>query len=206
MANYGQLIDQCLFALNRRGDPAILDAVERGSVARIYEYANHLFYAGEREDTSLILQPGQAIYALPAGTLDVIFGRFQLGNNWIPLTRMEYRTMLSWDVVNTAVGPPKWYSIFGGKIRFYLRPDKIYPVELTVESQPLPPKLATDSNFWTNDAFNLVVAGTCAWVSRLWLNDDARAARYEAEEMKQLNLLRSATNQLLGPIQPVGHL
>lgn len=208
MANYGQVLDQVLFLLNRQGDPRILDAAQRLTTDRAYFYANEMFFPAERQDTSVILIPGQAYYPLPAGTLSVFYARVNLNGNWIPMTQVDITYILGNDVSTNppTTSPPNYFAIQGGKIRLYPRPDQVYQLELSVEAQILPPRLSTDSNFWTNEGFTLIVESTCEDIARLYLNDEPRAQRHGAAAQRELQMLRGATNRLIGPIKIQGYL
>lgn len=209
MADFSYLLDEIARRLNRFGDPQLAENARRFAIDRVYFFSNELFFAGEKQDTSLILIPGQASYPLPAGTLEVVFARLNLNGNWIPLERRSFRDILMMDTVtgaNPITGPPSYYSIFGPKIRFFTRPDQTYPVELSVESAPLPPREPTDSNFWTNEAFTLIVEATCEDLSRLWLNDEPRANRHGMARERELRQLRGQTHRIYGPVIVEGYL
>jgi hypothetical protein len=208
MANYGNLLDEILKRLNRYGDPGIADAAARFSLDRVYFYSQEFFFAGEKQDTSLVLIPGQASYPLPAGTLNIIFVRLNLNGNWIPLECRDIREMLLWDTSTNPpiTSPPSYYAMLGNKLRLFPRPDQNYPIELTVESAPLPPRLLTDSNFWTNEAFTLIVEATCADICSLFTNDQARAQAHAMATARELSQLRGQTNRILGPLVIQGWL
>lgn len=196
-----------LFLLNRTSDPLIQSAALSLSADRCYYYANAFFFASERTDTSLILTPGQQSYPLPAGVLDVLMARLNLNGTWIPMQRVEYRELLYMDVIQPpTTSVPFYYSIFGRLFRMFPAPDQVYQVELTAEAQPLPPRDLTDSNFWTNEGFTLIVEATCEDICRLFLNDIPRAnAHGQARQREYLNLVGQSL-RLEGPIQVRGHI
>lgn len=209
MANYADLLGRIELELNRRNSPYTQQLATTYSLDRIYFFGQSEFlFPSEKTDTTLITKPSQAFYTLPAGTLSVNFVRVNLNGTWVPLTRVpDYMTMLLWDVTSPpALGVPSYYGQFGNQLRIYVRPSGIWTMELTVESQPLPPRLPTDSNVWTNEAATLIVQSSLEEIYRNVLNAPDRAAQHEKAKERELEMLRAQTMHLLGNITPVPYL
>jgi hypothetical protein len=207
VATYADLVNRVLFLLNRQGDPLITQAATDLSKDRCYYYANSFFFASEKTDTSLILNPGQQSYPLPAGVLDVLVARYNLNGTWIPMERTDYRNLLYMDVNQPpTTSTPFYWAIFGRMFRMFPAPNQVSTVELTAETQPLPPRLPDDSNFWTNEAFSLIVAATCEDICRTFLNDIPRAEAHATVRDREYKNMNGQTIRLIGPIQVRGHL
>lgn len=208
MANFADVIGRIETVLNRRNSSYITQLATTYALDRIYFYSNYAFAPSEQTNTSLILQPGQAIYEVPAGTYQVLFVRVNQNGTWIPLTRViDYREFLYWDVSTPPSNTtPAMYGMLGNKIRFFPRPGSPYTIELTIEGQPLPPRNLTDSNFWTNEALTLISEAAAEDISRLVLSDEPRANRHAQAVQRELLMLGSQTMRLLGPLRPNPYL
>jgi len=75
-----------------------------------------------------------------------------------------------------------------------------------VKAQILPPRLNTDSNFWTNEAFTLIVESSCADIAQLFLNDQPRAQAHKMAADRELHELRGQTHRILGTMKIQGYL
>lgn len=157
-------------------------------IARAIEYyADHRFWFNEA------ILPGVCVvgnqYApIPTAmrTLDRV--SIQVGTPFIPLTK---RSLVWIDDMSTIVtnGPPTNFAVLGYQIRQWPTPNFAYPlnfvgiVNLSTLANP------TDSNAWTNEAYDLTTARAKFTLYRDQFKDKdgmAGAAEAEAEALSKL--------------------
>ena len=136
------------------------------------------------------------IDAVPVGTV-VTLG----GGVWLDLERAEYTDILYADPINPPnTGPPTAYAQFGKRFRLYLTPDQPYPLEITGNAAPAAPVLATDDNFWTEDASKLIIASTVLEIGQTYCNwNEPKLAPWRLVEKREKAKIMKVTLDLSKP-------
>lgn len=204
MATYADLISEVAYRMNRQGDPTLTSPrIAQWILDRITYFADELFYPSEKTDTSLVLIPGQALFTLPAGIKKVLKVRVLVSSTWMVVDRVDdYNDLLEQDLTQPGTQSIPWkYAMLGNQMRFFPRPTQPYTVEITGEMGIPLPVNQTDSNFWTNEAFTLIVESACEDISRLFISDEERADRHAKAVRRELMKLWGQTLKIQGPIQ-----
>lgn len=201
---WGDIKTQIVFRLNRSDlQPDFVDTMGR-EVAQFY--APDIFPDGFTTDTSIITEPGQQFYQLPAGVVQVLFARFLYNGLWIPITLVDhYEDVLVSDVLQppfTAI--PILGRVYGNQIRLFPAPQAQYEIELTVSGKVEPPVGDKQSNFWTGDGRVLMINGTCKKICAEYIDaaqpDKSRVEMYQALETAAYNKLIIQTHASQSPM------
>ncbi|SRR6266851_1157420 len=210
--NWGDLKQTIPFRLNR---PDLPDAfVEEMAFERVDFYAPQLFTPSEQTDDSIITQPGQYFYRLPAGTQKVTFVRLLYNGVWIPVPIADsYNQLLAVDVLQPPFTslPVSLCRVYGNQLRLFPTPNAQYPVELTLLGTIGAPTVDTDdTNFWVTDGRMLLINATCAEICAEYLDiavpNSPRIQIYRANEAEALEKLMQNVHAMSQPSLMRQHL
>jgi hypothetical protein len=104
----------------------------------------------------------------------------------------------------SGTGVPSHWAENGGVVQLWPIPDAIYPIAFHGLSSTGVPVTGSDSNFWTIDAYKLIVARSKVALFRLFKEYDAMQSA-QAEEAEALSRLLSETRRRSAtPLRPIG--
>lgn len=192
------------FRLNRPDLPA--DFVEEMTLERISFYGPSIFYPSEVTDNSIVTQPGQYFYRLPAGTQQVNNVRVLYNGVWIPVQIADhYDTILEADPLQPPFTslPVTLARVYGNQIRLFPTPNGQYPVELTMMATPAAPTDDNDdTNFWVTDGRVLLINATCKEICAEYLDiavpNSPRIMAFQANEERALAQLLTQAHAIDG--------
>ncbi len=193
------------FRLNRPDLPD--DFVEEMALERVDFYGPQLFTPSEQTDNSIVTQPGQYFYRLPAGTQKVTFVRVLYNGTFIPVTIADsYNLILGVDVLQPPFtsAPLTLCRVYGNQIRFFPTPNGQYPIELTMlRTIGAPTDDNDDGNFWVTDGRMLLINATCAQICAEYLDislpNSPRIMTYRANEAEALEKLMQNLHAMSQP-------
>jgi hypothetical protein len=200
---YSQVLGQITSNLHRDD----LDQVARDfSARRIDYYKKECFYEGRATNTSISTVAGTKIYNFPAGWEQVVSIKLLNGSVWISVTQISYEDLESMDVNQPSIRSiPVYWAPLAAAFVLFPAPNAIYQLELTIDLPPDPPADSA-SNFWTADAKDLTINGTCAEIAALHLQNASLEAIYRPLEDRELIALGSKTIRARGGINPRPYL
>jgi hypothetical protein len=193
------------FRLNRSNLPAAF--VLEMLLERIDFYGPQIFVPAETTDYSIVTQPGQFFYRLPAGTQQVNFVRVLYNGVWIPVAIAKHYT----DILEADPLQPPFTSlpvslcrVYGNQIRLFPTPNANYPVELTMMATVAAPTDDQDAtNFWVTDGRMLLINAACAEICAEYLDiavpNSPRIMTYRANEAMALEKLMQQAHQMTSP-------
>jgi hypothetical protein len=190
--------------LNR--DDLSADFVEEVANEQIALFGPELFFPSEITDYSIITQPGEFFYRLPAGFQRLTFVRVQYGGIWIPVSIVDrYTDILLVDPLQPPFIslPVSLCRVYGNQLRLFPTPNGQYPVELTMFGTAVGPTARDDSaNFWVNDGNVFLRAATCLAICMEKLDNTTPNApriqmwmRRRDEALAQLQIQTQAATQ-----------
>lgn len=192
------------FRLNRDNlpDEFVLEMAQE----RVDFYGPQLFAPAPTTDYSIITQPGQFFYRLPAGTQEVNYVRVLYNGIWIPVQLADhYEEILANDPLQPPFTtlPVTLAKVYGNQIRLFPTPNGQYPVELTMMATVAAPTDDNDStNFWCNDGRILLINATCAQICREYLDiavpNSPRIQTFDQNTQVALNQLMTQSHQYAG--------
>lgn len=177
----------------------LVDVVADYVEAVIQKYQKSFFYETDQTDTMPTVV-GTAYYELPGDMIAVDRIRLDQSGVWQRVSKVDYKELLEMDtLVNPTLTVPSLWAPYDKGFRLFNVPDKIYTLELTGSGRIPVPDLDTDSNFWTQDAADMIRCATLARIYRVRIKnyEAARECQAEAEDyrlaLKQETFHRSAT-------------
>lgn len=163
------------------------------------------------------LVPSQAIYdsaiqttAIPPAAADphdivkIDFIRLLLQDVWQWMPEVEYERLLHADVNQPPVdSQPTVWAVRDAIFRVYPPPDQPYVLEISGNAKIPVPASDTDSNFWCENAADLVRFSTLAQVYAVRIHDDASYQRCALmAEQHRISLVRESNAKgTVGQIQ-----
>lgn len=164
--------------------------------AAIYQWGATRFWKTESAQTSTTTLGGQ--YAdVPAGMRVVDIVQVQVGGTWYPLKARTLAEIEDWHGAASNQGQPTDYAIEGTRVRLYPAAADAYALAFTgIFSLPA---LADDddTNFWTEEAADLIVATAKYRLYRDVIRDAEAMTFAKAAENEALEYLRDETNRKL---------
>jgi hypothetical protein len=101
------------------------------------------------------------------------------------------------DVGHTTVGRPERYAYYNDYVRLYPVPDAIYTLRIYGTAQIAAPSSDSDTNVWTTEAQDLIVAHTKMTLSRDQFRDPEGTQLFMGAVQDSLTRLRRETAQRL---------
>lgn len=175
---------------------AILDAIKD------YE-ATNFWFNSIREDQNYSFTVGQEFYSpddipfLATSPHISILSVLAFNNRW-PLNPRTPQWIEEQSVQPTWRALPTDWCMTGDTLRIYPIPDQSYPLIFTGTMRWPTLSASQDANPWTDDAERLVRYRAKAILFRHILRDDASAAIMDAEEARELRLLKRETTTRVG--------
>ena len=173
---------------------------------RVSYFQTYPFTPQEATDTSITTVIGTSIYALPATIVEVTGVWFNYsGNQWLPL---EKRPIEFINTIDSIVPPtqslPGLYALYQEQIRLYPTPNTANVLKINCTAKVAAPVLGTASNFWTNDAFDLIRHAVVEVMAKSYLHDYELAQQAAADKESELSnlLTRAAQLRTLGQVRP----
>ena len=173
---------------------------------RVSYYQTYPFTPQEATDTSITTVIGTSTYALPSTIIEVTGVWFNYsGTQWLPL---EKRPIEFINTIDSIVPPtqslPGLYALYQEQIRFYPTPNTANTVKINCTKKVDAPVAGADSNFWTNDAFDLIRHAVVEVMAKNYLHDYELAGRAAEDKETELSNLLARAGQLrtLGQIKP----
>ena len=221
MANddYAYIIAEVTGRLNRNDldDPTASPAITTARKfiqARILYYQREVFYASQFTDLSKSTSIGSPWVDLLTGWNDLSMVRIkQSGTQWIPLHGpVDYNSLVVQEtqVTPTQSLPTQWARYNNPStglqaIRLYPTPNLVYPLEFTMDKPPAAPVANADSNFWTQDAAELIIEAAIEALCKRQINNPMRGQTAQEAKNDELRSLFSKTLRASGTIQIQPH-
>jgi hypothetical protein len=173
---------------------------------RVSYFQTYPFTPQEATDTSITTVIGTSIYTLPATIVDITGVWFNYsGSQWLPL---QQRPIEFVNTVDSIVPPtqslPGIYAIYQEQIRLYPTPNTANTLKINCTAKVAAPVAGADSNFWTNDAFDLIRHAVVEVMAKSYLHDYDLAQQAAADKEYELSnlLTRAAMLRTMGQIRP----
>ena len=205
MANtYADLQNSIQQDLRNRTD---LNAVVLAEVPhRIGYFQTFPFTPQEATDVSITTVIGTATYALPSTIIEVTGVWFNYsGNQWLVVEKRPIEYINTIDcVIPPTTSIPGVYALYGQQIRLYPYPSTANILKITCTQKVAAPVAGSDTNFWTNDAFDLIRHATVERIAKNYLHDYDLAGNAKVDKDAELDnlLTRAALLRTTGFIQP----
>ena len=127
---------------------------------------------------------GQELYTTSAASIvatspDLVKLHILISNNRYPLNVRTWQYLEDTSVNPQVTGQPIDYSYLAETIRFYPIPDGVYPITISGTQRLTNLSDDTDTNAWTQDAYDLIRSEAKLILAREVLNDDDVATRAE---------------------------
>lgn len=202
---WGDLLDSIPYRLDR--DDLTRDFVEGIANEQITLFGPQLFTPSETTDYSIITNPGQFFYKLPAGFQRLTYVRVLFGGIWIPVAIAEtFTDILAADPLQPPFTtlPVTICRVYGNQLRLFPTPNGQYPVELTMMGTvPGPTDYNDDTNFWLNDGNVFLRAATCLAICQERLdNTMPNSPRIAAWQQRMNDALAMLQTQVQATTQP----
>ena len=174
-------IDRDDLAAGGEVEQALIDAYTDA----IEYYSDQSFWFN-RASGSANTVAGVALVLLPAGL------RFAdgLAFNNQPLTKIALAGIQN----RPGTGVPSHWAESGGAVQLWPTPDAVYPITFQGLSSTGVPATGGGANFWTTEAYTLIVARSKATLFRIFKEYDAMQSA-QAEEAEALSRLLSETRR-----------
>ncbi|HYE38222.1 phage adaptor protein [Methylocaldum sp.] len=129
---------------------------------------------------------------LPSGTRNIDLIQVQIGETWYPLCKVSLAAMDDLKGMNVSEGQPTDYAVEKTRLRLYPTPDQAYTLSL-IGTFDLTLADDSDTNAWTTEAEDLIVATVKKHICRDIIIDETRAMLCQGAETEALNLLQDET-------------
>lgn len=192
-ATYQQLQQQIADELGDRQDLLAplsdsglsLSPIQNAIQSAIAKWEREPFYFNELYGQNLFnTVAGQEFYGVNdngviAASPDLIRLHVLIGNNRYPLYVRTWQYLEDTSVNPNVTGQPIDYAYFAEQLRFYPIPDNSYPITVSGTQRFAALAAGTDTNAWTQDAFDLIRSEAKLILAREVLYDDELAARMD---------------------------
>lgn len=202
MASYADMQARIARELHRTD---LGDDIKRAIVSAVARYASNRFEGNERRWT-LVTAAGTKFYgtstpapgALPTDLLEIDSITVTANARIYQLDRMSYTDMDAIDAGTTPLaGYPRLWSWFAGQLRLYPTPNAAYTLTISGQCSLTELSADSDSNFWTNEAEELIRCRAkrdlCAHV----LMDEQQAIRMDGLARDAYRDLKASANKLI---------
>jgi hypothetical protein len=205
---WSQLLDRIASRINRDDLAA---AIREIAEERVHYYASEVFYSANVYDRSITTVKGTKFYDLPSGWQDCNSIRVLQGTPttgiWLTLTGKDYEYLNNLDNLEPPVqSVPAYWALYNNPatgnraFRLFPTPGTTYNVELTLDKPPdVPQDNAT--NFWCDDAMNLILYATAAEIFRVHISNPVRAQEFADAEARERLSMGAKTIRARGGIQ-----
>lgn len=202
MATYLDMVNRCASELHRSD---ITSNIKASILSAISYYESSRFFGNETRGTITTIA-GNKFYGtttaspgtLPTGIIEIDSITVTVNNRIYQLDQESYERLEAIDAgVTPLAGYPRLWAWYSGQIRLYPTPNSAYL--LTISYQQTLPVLSadTDSNFWTNDAEELIRNRAKKDIALSVTMDDEAARRSAAMEIEVYKSLKAQTNKLV---------
>src|SRR5579885_3248217 len=163
-----------------------LSPIQNAIQSAIAKWEREPFYFNELYDTSFLTTvKGQEFYtstdAPEIATLAYILRLHVLiSSNRYPLSKRTWEYLDDTSVNPNVTGQPIDYAYFNAQIRLYPIPDGAYPITCSATKRLSALSANSDSNAWTQDAYDLIRSEAKLILAREVLHDDELVSRMEA--------------------------
>lgn len=170
----------------------------------IRHYQNTRFYFNETRDETFATVGAQKLYSSSDDTAIPKFIEIDQisildGTEFIELEQMSPEDWEALTASGTVTGRPTDYCIYDQKIGLYPIPDAIYTVRMAgLFMKAAPASDSEANNVWMTEAFDLIRARVCSKLALRKTRDMEFAAAQKADEVDELNRLKSETASRIG--------
>ena len=202
MASYGDLQARIAREMHRTDLTADIKAAILSAIAF---YSSQRFYGNEKRWT-LTTIGGTKFYGtttpspgtLPDDILEIDSITVTANSRIYQLDRMSYEDMDAIDAGTTPLaGYPRLWSWYAGQLRLYPTPNAAYVLNISGQCELPALSDSADSNFWTNQAEELIRCRAKRDLYAHVVMDDENAGRMNAMEGQALRSIKAQTNKLI---------
>lgn len=163
-------------------------------------------FAGNEKRWSITTIAGEKFYGvdtaspgtLPSDILEIDSITVTANSRIYQLDRMSYTDMDAIDAGTTPLaGYPRLWSWYANQIRLYPTPNAAYVLNISGQCKLAELSAETDSNFWTNEAEELIRCRAKRDLYAHVLMDDANAIRMDSLSKEAMRDLKAGANKLL---------